>query len=92
MRWMVFLARVTFICNICYLVFVVGRYVDMSKLHQSIVGTLVVMGFTAVFLNIITNLLWLIAVIRKRPLPKILGILNFLFLVFQLLNILFLDL
>jgi hypothetical protein len=92
MRWMVFLARVTFICNICYLIFVVGRYVDMSKLHQSIVGTVVVMGFTAVFLNVVTNLFWLVAVIRKKPLPIILGVLNFLFLVFQILNILFLDL
>jgi hypothetical protein len=75
------------------MVFVIGRYVDMSRLHQSIVGTLVVLGFLAVFLNFITNIFWLIAVFKKKLRENwILGLLNFLFLVFQVLNILFLDL
>lgn len=87
------MARVTFICNLCYLIFVVGRYVNLVGLHPSIVATIVVLGFSAFFLNIIVNVLWLVSVIRRKTgFPIWLGIFNFLFLIFQIVNILFIQL
>ncbi len=90
MRWLLFTARITFICNLCYLASVAGRHFDLSRLHQSIVGTLVVMGAAAIFLNLFTNLSWLIAVVRNKLRENwVLALLNFLFLIFQIVNSLF---
>lgn len=93
MRWLLFIARVTLICNLCYLIFVFGRYFDLSNLHHLLTSTLVTLGLMAVVLNFLMNIIWLISVLfKKKWIPNYLGIINFLFLVFQFINILLLQL
>jgi hypothetical protein len=93
MRWLLFIARVTLVCNICYLVFVLGRYVDLSTLHHVLTSTIVTLGLIAVVLNIIMNLIWLFTVLaKKKYIPFWLGVVNFLFLVFEIVNIIILQL
>ena len=93
MRGLIFIARVTLICNFCYLIFVFGRYFDLSNLHHLLTSTLVTLGLIAVVLNFLMNFIWLISVLfKKKWIPKYLGIINFLFLIFQFVNILLLQL
>lgn len=93
MRWLLFTARVTLICNICYLVFVLGRYVDLSNLHHVFTSTIVTLGLIAVILNFLMNIIWIITVLAKKKfIPLWLGIVNFLFLVLEILNIILLQL
>lgn len=93
MRWLLFTARVTLICNICYLVFVLGRYVDLSTLHHVLTSTIVTLGLIAVVLNFLLNLIWIFSVLaKKKYIPFWLGLTNFLFLVFEIANIIFLQL
>ncbi|MBX2930489.1 MAG: hypothetical protein KF781_00925 [Chitinophagaceae bacterium] len=93
MRWLLFISRVALICNVCYVLSVIGRYFNVEQLHEDVVNTIVILGFVAVFLNILVTIIWLITVlITKKPVSLWLGIINVLFLVFQLLNAFYLEL
>lgn len=91
-----FFAKFTAICNICFLVYVVLRYVEI---HQSKHGSngaliplpylqniLVILGFLAIFINFVFNLLVLLGVVLKRPLKVSKGLLwfNFALLLLEL--------
>lgn len=85
--------RVGLICNLCYIISVLARYINIQLLHDSIVATIVVLGVVSVFLNIICNIIWLLTVFKNiKNTPWVLGILNLVFLIFQVLNILIFQL
>jgi hypothetical protein len=92
MQWLIFSNRVVVICNICYVLAVIARRINISTLPNGIISTIVVLGFISVFLNVLLNLINLLAVLLKMKIPIGLFITNLLFLVFQLINILYLEL
>jgi hypothetical protein len=93
MRWLLFISRIGFLCNICYAFSVIARYINLKLLHQDVVATIVVLGVVSILLNIIINIFWVISLIRKQKLlPVFLGFSNFVFLILQLLNILLFQL
>ncbi len=93
MRLLLFISKVSFICNICYVLSVVGRYFNLEQIHDSVKNTVIILGFIAVFINALVNLLWIFSlIIGKKSVPLWLGIANFLFLIFQIVNSFFLEL
>lgn len=93
MRWLLFISRIGLLCNICYAFSVFARYINLKSLHQDVVATIVVLGVVSILLNIVLNIFWLFTLIKKQKvLPFFLGIANFIFLIFQLLNILLFQL
>jgi hypothetical protein len=93
MRWLLFISRIGFLCNICYAFSIIARYINLKLLHQDVVATIVVLGVVSILLNIIINIFWVISLIRKQKLLSFfLGFSNFVFLILQLLNILLFQL
>lgn len=93
MRVLLFFSRIALICNVCYVFSVIARYFSVEQLPAFLVSTLVVLGFFAIFLNIIASFLWLVSVvIRKKIIPVSLGIVNLIFLIAQIFNSFYLQL
>jgi hypothetical protein len=93
MRWLLFISKIGFLCNICYAFSIIARYINLKLLHQDVVATIVVLGVVSILLNIIINIFWVISLIRKQKLLSFfLGFSNFVFLILQLLNILLFQL
>jgi len=87
MRWLLFLSRVALICNICYLVMIVSRYLKVDNIPMAIQSTVLVLAFSGILLNLFVSIAWLINIARnKKIVPIILGIVNLLFLVLELVN------
>ncbi|MDP4151291.1 MAG: hypothetical protein Q8927_01925 [Bacteroidota bacterium] len=88
MRLLRSLSRVAFICNICFLITVLQRYLP-HPLEGEVIQTILVMGF---FLGAIVNILlhvpliimFLIGRIRRTGVPVWLLIVNFLFFIAQI--------
>jgi hypothetical protein len=95
MRWLLFLSRLAFICNICFLLafsLKVTRWIPDHDLES----TVVIIGFfLVVFFNPLVNFLYLfLFIIRKkfwRTVPSWLIMANVLFLVMQIFYILYLN-
>ena len=93
---MKFFSKITFICNIGFVVFVVLRYIELngekSNIQDSILplpflsGTMVVLGQFAIFLNLVFCLAAGVLFFSKKliPIASWLLIVNFLFLLIQL--------
>jgi hypothetical protein len=92
MRKLLFFSRVAFICNICFLLTWLMRYLPpMQQGH--IASTVVILGIgLAVILNVIINLFIIVALLQRKPLkehiPRWLVIANILFLIAQLMLLL----
>ena len=88
-------SRITFLCNISFLLFIILRYVESAgtaekgndKLVQLpfITATLVILGQLSVFINFIFCLVILAMLILKRahPVPRWLVLVNLLFFLVQ---------
>ena len=88
-------SKLTFISNICFILFIILRYVDLNnkkvKVDDNIsplpfiTGSLVVLGQLAIFINIIFCLVALILMCSKKlkQIPQWLVIGNFLMLLLQ---------
>jgi len=92
MRLLRFLSRVAFICNICYLLTSLAQYVPNLE-DGNILSTMIVLGwFFSILVNVLVNG-WILVVwaFRKGRLevPRWLMIVNFIFLVVQLLILFF---
>jgi len=92
MRWLLFLSRVAFICNIFFLLTFSFRFYQWIS-EESLASTIIVLGyFLAVFLfTPVVNLCYLILyILRRSPvkyIPHWLMVSNILFLVLQLIYI-----
>ena len=92
---MKFFARVVFICNLCFIASAILRLVEVSKKahgyieaplkFQPLVSTLVILGYSAVFLNAVFLILSLYRLIAKRVvhIPRWMLIINLLMLPLQ---------
>jgi len=87
MSRLLFFSRVAFLCNICFLVTFVIRFVPALK-EAFFVSTIVIIGLVmSIVINVMVNLFCLLMVMTRKPLrqyvPLWLMITNFLFFVIQ---------
>ena len=95
MRWLLFLSRVAFICNILFLVSFSLRIYDWLGVEE-IVSTIVIIGWVlAIIFNPVVNLCYLVFFWLKRQslsiIPSWLIVMNILFLILQLIFLLLLN-
>jgi len=95
MRWLLFLSRVAFICNILFLVSFSLRIYDWLGIEE-IVSTIVIIGWVlAIIFNPVVNLCYLVIFWLKRQslsiIPTWLMVMNILFLILQLIFLLLLN-
>lgn len=95
MRWILFIARVALICNICSLFTIIILFQDYVG-NNAAVSSVIIVGYVlAMIFNPLSNLLALFLLLFRRDLfralPKWLVILNFIFLLLQLQYIIFLN-
>lgn len=94
MRWLLFLSRVAFICNLFFIVSAALQYKNL-ELNQQVVSTILILGyFLAVFIfNPLANLFYFVTLFTRRRLfsivPSWLVMANFIFLLLQALFIIF---
>lgn len=88
MQKLLFFSRVAFICNCCFLLTWLMRYLPPTQ-HGYIASTVVILGLgLSVILNVIINFFIIVALLRKKLvweiIPRWLAIANVLFLIAQL--------
>lgn len=76
---MKFFARLTFICNVCFIIAVVLRAVEMGRRKSgnyeqviplpAIEGTLVILGYGAILLNVFYVLITVIRLLARKQFP-----------------------
>lgn len=92
MQWLIFSNRVVVICNICYVLTIIGRKVNLKILPDTVVSIILVLGFVSIFFNVLINFINGFAVLFKKKIYISLYLINFSFLLLQILNILYLEL
>ena len=95
MRWLLFVSRVAFICNICFL-FAFSLQLTNWIRNEQLSSTLVVSGYVmGFFINPLVVLCylftWLVSRRKLKSVPAWLITANILFLVIQILYILYLN-
>lgn len=94
MRWLLFLSRVAFVCNIFFLLSALLQWKAFIP-QQQVFSTIVIAGyFMAIFLfsplvNILYLVQWRLQHNLFQVVPRWLVVSNFLFLLFQILFIIF---
>ena len=88
MRTIKFLSRVAFICNICFLLTAALIWMEHPP-EGALVSLVIVLGyFLAILFNVIVNICYLFLFLFRKPLPAFvplwLLVINFLFLILQL--------
>lgn len=91
MRWLLFLSRVAFICNLFSILTLLILWKDITS-QQAVVGTVGILGYVlAIVFNPFVNLCYGLLLVIKGSLlaiiPKWLLVANFVFLILQLLYI-----
>jgi hypothetical protein len=94
-------SKITFICNLSFLVMIVLRYVELNNkkhnLNDNIIplpyltGILVILGQLSIFINLVFCLLTFVLFLSKKEkrMPGRLSIFNFIFLFVQFFYFLF---
>jgi hypothetical protein len=94
MRFVLFLSRIAFICNLFFLLALVVRFINLAG-NSVAVSTIGITGYLLVALfNPLVNIIYLTLLIRRKlfdNLPRWLVLSNFIFLLLQLQYILFLN-
>ncbi|MEO7801146.1 MAG: hypothetical protein ABIR81_04065 [Ginsengibacter sp.] len=90
------LSKFTIICNIAFVLFIFFRWMEVQKNAAGKSGELIsipllkelviILGFTAIIINIIMHLVYLLLYFTKRyyMIPRRLALINFIFLAWQL--------
>ena len=89
------LSKIVFLCNICFLISIVLRFVELRKIsagdHSHVIplpyvqSIIVLMGYSAVYINFIFIILLAIRTVLRKPVyPRWLNITNVFFFIFQL--------
>ena len=84
---LMFFSRVALLCNVCFVLTFLVRYVPSLK-EGFFVSTIIIIGLVlSIVINVIINLLYLLVVAAGKPIgnfvPVWLAIINFLFFVLQ---------
>ncbi len=86
MRWLLFIGRVALLCNICFAMVMVIRYMKDYIHNQTISSYIITLGYSAFFINFFLNLFIIIALFRKKEtfVPTWLSVINLLFFIAQI--------
>lgn len=95
MRWLLFLSKLAFICNVLFLVafaFRIGNWIH----YQDVISIVIIIGWVLVFLfNPLVNLCYLILFLTKKKslaiVPVWLKTSNIFFLIIELIFVAFLN-
>lgn len=91
-----FFSKIVFICNCCFIASVILRFVENANkkkgnfngniILQPLESTLVVLGYGAIFINLVFNLFVLVMLSQKKDLkiPRWLMWTSFIFLIIQI--------
>ncbi len=91
-----FFSKIVFICNCCFIAAVILRFVENANkkkgnfngniILQPLESTLVVLGYGAIFINLVFNLFVLVMLSQKKDLkiPRWLMWTSFIFLIIQI--------
>ena len=90
-----FFARLVAICNICFIITVIMRYIERGNVRQGgeeltrlpfIQNTLVVLGYSAIVMNFIFIMIVIYLMLRKRlsRIPRLLLIFNLIVFTWQI--------
>jgi hypothetical protein len=95
MRWLLFLSRVAFICNVFFLIAVSIQFSNWLQ-NGDIAATIAIIGyFLVILINPLVNLCYLVLFLLRKQLqfivPAWLITANLLFLVMQIFYILYLN-
>jgi hypothetical protein len=87
MRWLLFLSRLTLLCNCCFAIFVAFRYLGSFIANRNIQSTIIVLGMLAIIVNIIVNIILALMLLshKKSNIPSWLIATNFSFLIVEIL-------
>ena len=94
MRGLHFLSRVAFICNLAFLLSVLLQWQPVIS-NKALLSTIVIAGYVLapVLFSPVVNILYAVLLFKKKPLaafvPRWLAVANFIFLLVQLLFVLF---
>lgn len=95
MKLISFFSRFTFICNLCFLLFIIFSGLEAKKPAIGAPGTVVVLpffkdlviilGFSAIVINLLMCITYLLVVLLRKMalLPKWISILNVVFLLLE---------
>lgn len=95
MKLISFFSRFTFICNICFLIFIIINRLEAKKPAVATTDTVlplpffkdlvIILGFSAIIINLLMCITYLVELLTKKvlPLPKWLAPVNFIFLLVQ---------
>jgi hypothetical protein len=95
MKLISFFSRFTFICNICFLIFILINRLEAKKPVAATPGAVlplpffkdlvIILGFSAIVINFLMCIVYAVVLIAKKtlPLPKWLPPVNFIFLLIQ---------
>ncbi|HZI69189.1 MAG TPA: hypothetical protein VFD44_05745 [Hanamia sp.] len=95
MKLIAFFSRFTFICNLCFVLFVIFSIIQSSATGNATPGTVtklpffkdlvIILGFLAIVINLVMCITYLVvfALKKKLVLPKWLTIVNIVFLPIQ---------
>ena len=87
MRWLLFISRLAFICNILFLIALVAQRVENVFTNADVNNYIIILGwFVAPVLNLFVAIAAFINLLSKKPniVPAWLLICNILFLFFQI--------
>jgi hypothetical protein len=95
MRWLLFLSRLAFFCNVLFLVAFGFRFGRWDNYHE-LISTVIIIGWVLVFLfNPLVNLCYLVLFLTKRKalsiVPVWLKTSNIFFLIIELIFVAFLN-
>ena len=90
MKWTLFLSRLAWILNACFVITLILRLGDISALQSDLIGTLVISGW--VIAPVTNGLVFLVALIHRHHHPPILlGRYYAVYLVILILQLLFIT-
>ncbi|MDQ6756246.1 MAG: hypothetical protein M3004_04840 [Bacteroidota bacterium] len=96
MRLFRFFSKVTFICNISFLLFLFFRWMELKKIANAasdrviavpfFKDLIIILGVSALIINLLMNIFYFIFLLagKVNVVPLWLGVANFLFLILQI--------
>ena len=86
MRWLLFISRVTLLCNLCFALTLIIRYSHDFIRNQTVSNYVITLGYSSFVINFFLTVLLLVTLFRKKDssIPIWLTITNLLFFIVQI--------
>ena len=86
MRWLLFISRVTLLCNLCFALTLIIRYSHDFIRNQTVSNYVITLGYSSFVINFFLTVLLFVTLFRKKDssIPIWLTITNLLFFIVQI--------